>query len=80
VHQHSVFRPPQAEYCPEFHYPQELSPENLDEVRSALGAHDIYCIAGALHLDPWFGRGGLVNPDPARAGDEARQLGLGDVR
>ena len=29
----------------EFHYPQELSPDNLDEVRSALGDHDIYCIA-----------------------------------
>ena len=36
----------------EFHYPDELSPENLDEVRAALGDHDIYCIAGGLHLDP----------------------------
>ena len=42
----------------EFHYPQELSPENLEEVRSALGQHDVYCIAGGLHLDPRFGRGG----------------------
>ena len=50
----------------EFHYPDELSPSNLDEVRAALGPdHDIYCIAGGLHLDPQFGRGGLVNPDPA---------------
>jgi xylose isomerase len=50
----------------EFHYPDELSPSNLDEVRAALGPdHDIYCIAGGLHLDPRFGRGGLVNPDPA---------------
>jgi xylose isomerase len=47
----------------EFHYPQELSDENLDEVRSALGGHDIYCLAGGLHLDPRFGRGGLVSPD-----------------
>src|SRR2546423_8527907 len=47
----------------EFHYPQELSPDNLDEVRAALGEHDVYCIAGGLHLDPRFGRGGLVNPD-----------------
>jgi xylose isomerase len=50
----------------EFHYPDELSPSNLDEVRAALGPdHDVYCIAGGLHLHPQFGRGGLVNPDPA---------------
>jgi xylose isomerase len=49
----------------EFHYPQELSESNLDDVRAALGPdHDIYAIAGGLHLDPRFGRGGLVNPDP----------------
>ena len=36
----------------EFHYPQELSEENLDEVREALDGHDIYCIATGLHLDP----------------------------
>ncbi|HUA05633.1 MAG TPA: sugar phosphate isomerase/epimerase family protein [Solirubrobacteraceae bacterium] len=48
----------------EFHYPDELSESNLDEVRAALGSHDIYCIAGGLHLHPQFGRGGLVNPDP----------------
>jgi xylose isomerase len=57
----------------EFHYPNELSPENLDEVRSALGAHDVYCIAGGLHLDPRFGRGGLVNPDPG-VRTEARRV------
>ena len=48
----------------EFHYPQELSPENLDEVREALGEHDIYTICSGMHLDPMFGRGGLVSPDP----------------
>ena len=47
----------------EFHYPQELSPENLDEVREALGGHDVYCLASGLHLDPIFGKGGLVSPD-----------------
>src|SRR5213079_1791091 len=48
----------------EFHYPQELNEENADEIRAALGDdHDIYCLAGGLHLDPRFGRGGLVNPD-----------------
>ena len=44
----------------EFHHPNELSDENIDEVRAALGDHDIYCIASGLHLDPRFGRGGLV--------------------
>ncbi len=57
----------------EFHYPNELSPENLDEVRLALDGHDVYCIAGGLHLDPRFGRGGLVNPD-AGVRSEARRL------
>src|SRR4051794_41974515 len=54
----------------EFHYPQELSADNLDEVRSALDGHGIYCVATGLHLDPLFGRGGLVSPDP-RGRDEA---------
>jgi xylose isomerase len=58
----------------EFHYPDELSPSNLDEVRAALGPeHDIYCIAGGLHLDPRFGRGALVNPDPSLRA-EARRI------
>ena len=58
----------------EFHYPNELSPENLDDVKAALGPdHDIYCIAGGLHLDPRFGRGGLVNPN-ANLREEARRI------
>jgi xylose isomerase len=58
----------------EFHYPDELSPENLDAVKSALGSeHDIYCIAGGLHLNPRFGRGGLVNPERSLR-EEARQI------
>jgi xylose isomerase len=57
----------------EFHYPQELSRENLDEVRDALGSHGIYCVATGLHLDPRFGRGGLTSPDQATR-DEARRL------
>jgi xylose isomerase len=48
----------------EFHYPQELSPENLSAVKEALEHHDVYCIASGMHLDPIFGRGGLVSPDP----------------
>jgi xylose isomerase len=46
----------------EFHYPNELSADNVDEVRSALGGHEVYAIAAGLHLDPRFGRGGLVSP------------------
>jgi xylose isomerase len=57
----------------EFHYPNEISDENLDEVRAALGTHDIYCIASGLHLDPRFGRGGLVHPR-ASVRSEARRL------
>jgi xylose isomerase len=49
----------------EFHYPGELSAENLDEVRDALDGHDIYCVCAGLHLDPRFGKGGLVSPDEA---------------
>jgi xylose isomerase len=57
----------------EFHYPDELSAHNLDDVRAALGEHDVYCIAGGLHLDPRFGRGGLVHPDE-RIRSEARAI------
>src|ERR1700758_5627823 len=57
----------------EFHYPQELSPANLDEVRAALGEHGIYCIASGLHLDPRFGKGGFCSPDDAIR-NEALQL------
>jgi xylose isomerase len=47
----------------EFHYPQELSRENLDEVRAELGAHGIYALATGTHLNPRFGKGGLSSPD-----------------
>ena len=47
----------------EFHYPQELNEDNLDDVREALAGHDFYCMATGLHLDPRFGRGGLTSPD-----------------
>ncbi len=57
----------------EFHYPGELSGENLDEVREALDGHGIYTICTGLHLDARFGRGGLVSPDPATRA-EARRL------
>jgi xylose isomerase len=57
----------------EFHYPQELNEENAEAIRDALGSdHDVYCLAGGLHLDPRFGRGGLVNPDPEVRGEAVR--------
>jgi xylose isomerase len=49
----------------EFHYPQELSEQNLDEVRGALDGHGIYAIATGTHLNPRFGKGGLSSPDDA---------------
>jgi xylose isomerase len=57
----------------EFHYPQELSPANLEEVRDALDGHGIYTICTGLHLDSRFGRGGLVSPAEQTRG-EARRL------
>ena len=56
----------------EFHYPQELSPANLQEVREALDGHGIYTVCTGLHLDPRFGRGGLVSPDPATRAEALR--------
>jgi xylose isomerase len=59
----------------EFHYPQELSPENAGAVREALGDHDVYAICTGLHLDPRFGKGGLSSPDdPTREAALRRTL------
>ena len=63
----------------EFHYPQELSEDNLDEVRGALDGHGIYCIATGLHLDSMFGRGGLCSPDSKiRAEAQRRTVAAAD--
>src|SRR5690242_21566977 len=59
----------------EFHYPQELSEANVDELRAALDGHGVYCLAGGLHLDPRFGRGGLSSQDYA-VRDEALRITL----
>jgi xylose isomerase len=56
----------------EFHYPQEISPANLDEVQAALDGHGIYCIASGLHLDPRFGKGAVSSPDDATRGEALR--------
>ena len=55
----------------EFHYPDELSRDNLDEVREALDGHGIYCLASGLHLDPRNGKGGLSSPDDGVRDDGA---------
>src|SRR5437764_9995381 len=57
----------------EFHYPQELSEDNVDEVREALRDHEVYCIASGLHLDPRFGRGGLISPDAETRAEAVRR-------
>jgi len=56
----------------EFHYPQELSPANLDEVRDALDGHGIYCVCSGLHLDARFARGGFCSPDDATRAEALR--------
>ncbi|MGZ4335205.1 MAG: TIM barrel protein [Gaiellaceae bacterium] len=58
----------------EFHYPQELSRENLDEVRAALDGHGIYAVATGTHLNPRYGKGGLSSPD-----DAVRAAALGEA-
>ncbi len=47
----------------EFHYPNELSRDNLDDVRAALDGHGIYAVCSGLHIDPRFGKGGLTSLD-----------------
>jgi xylose isomerase len=56
----------------EFHYPGELNADNLDEVRAALDGHGIYAVAGGLHVDPRFAKGGLTALD-----DGVRSQALG---
>ena len=49
----------------EFHYPQELSEENVDAVDEALAGHGIYAVATGTHLNPRYGKGGLSSLDDA---------------
>src|SRR5437868_12782643 len=58
----------------EFHYPQELSAENLDAVRDALDGHGIYAVATGTHLNPRYGKGGLSSPD-----DSVRDAALAEA-
>jgi xylose isomerase len=64
----------------EFHYPQEINEGNAEAIKAALGGHGIYCVATGLHLDPLFGRGGLISPD-ASVREEAvrRTLAAADM-
>ncbi len=56
----------------EFHYPQEVSRENLEEVQQALGGHGMYCLASGLHLNPLFAKGGFSSPDDATRAEALR--------
>jgi xylose isomerase len=56
----------------EFHYPQELSAANLEEVQQALDGHGIYCIASGLHLDARFGKGAFCSMDDATRAEALR--------
>src|SRR5581483_11834279 len=47
----------------EFHYPQELSEDTLDDVRDALDGHGIACVCSGLHLDSRFRLGGFCSLD-----------------
>jgi len=64
----------------EFHYPQELSHDNLDAVRTALAGHGIYAVATGTHLNPLYGKGGLSSPDDAvRASALAEALATAEL-
>src|ERR1700751_640191 len=58
----------------EFHYPQELSRDNLDAGREALDGAGIYAGATGTHLNPRFGKGGISSPD-----DSVRSAALGEA-
>ncbi len=49
----------------EYHYPNEINEQNVDDIRRALGTdHDIYCIASGAHTLSKHARGAFTNPDP----------------
>src|SRR5436309_9562322 len=53
----------------EFHYPQELNRDNLEQVREALDGHGIYAVATGTHLNPRYAKGGISSPDDAVRGE-----------
>jgi len=53
----------------EFHYPQELNRDNLDDIRAALDGHGIYAVATGTHLNARYGKGGISSPDDAVRND-----------
>jgi xylose isomerase len=47
----------------EFHYPGEVNENNVDRIKKALGAADIYCVALGIFNDPKYALGSFINPD-----------------
>jgi xylose isomerase len=48
----------------EFHYPSEVSEDNLDVIVEALGDADLYAVALGLFSMPKYALGSFINPDP----------------
>lgn len=48
----------------EYHYPNELNENNVEEVKQALADKDIYILALGTFSDPKFRLGAFTNPDP----------------
>jgi len=48
----------------EYHYPNELNEENVNQIQKVLGEKDIYILALGTFSNPKFRLGAFVNPDP----------------
>jgi len=48
----------------EYHYPTEINETNVEQIKQALGSHDIYAIPLGVFSDPKFALGSFVNPKP----------------
>lgn len=48
----------------EYHYPNELNEDNVEEIKKALGDKDIYILALGTFSEPKFRLGAFINPEP----------------